>query len=80
MHWNTEEKPHTPPWKSERRSHLCKPQADTGSWLKRLILGNEGMLHPESSFLADSKPVYLFWRVDEKLYKKSGCLNRGHRL
>lgn len=73
MHWNPEEKPHTPLWKN-------KPQANTDSWLKGLILEDEDMLPPESSLPADSKPVYLFRSVDEKLCKESGCFNRGHGL
>lgn len=78
MHCNTEEKTHTPPWKNKHHSHLCKPQGDADSWLKRLE--DEDMLHLAYSFPADSKPVCLFQRVAEKLYKTSGYFKRGHRL
>ena len=61
-------------------SHPCKPQADTDSWLKR-DSGGSGHAAP-SVFFTHRLPrlLGLFQRVDEEVRKKSGCLNRGHRL
>lgn len=47
------EKPRTPPQRNTHRGHLCKPQADTDSWLGRAILEDWDILSPEDSSPTD---------------------------